>query len=126
MTSDQEARAAFEALKPCPFCGHVGLDFSEGSTFRWIVASCGGCGATTGETRIQTIGEGTCDEWMDQAKRDAIAAWNRRQSGPVLGYATHHDEPMLFPTREEAQQYCDDDEEPIPLVAASLEKEGSK
>lgn len=32
-------------IKPCPFCGHVGLEFSEGSTFRWIVASCGGCGA---------------------------------------------------------------------------------
>lgn len=68
---------------PCPFCGHVGLDFAEGSTFRWIVASCGGCGASLDETRIQTLGEGTKDEWMAEAKADAIAAWNRR-SDPLV------------------------------------------
>jgi hypothetical protein len=76
-----------EAIKPtpgsCPFCGHVGLDFAEGSTFRWIVASCGGCGASLAETRIQTLGEGTKDEWMAEAKADAIAAWNRR-SDPLV------------------------------------------
>ena len=65
-------------IKPCPFCGHVGLEFSQGSTFRWIVASCGGCGATTGETRIQTLGQGTKDEWMAHAQADAVAQWNRR------------------------------------------------
>lgn len=36
----------------------------------------------------------------------------------IIGWATHHEPPMLFPTREEAMSYCDDDEEPIPLVAA--------
>lgn len=65
-------------IKPCPFCGHAGLEFSEGSTFRWIVASCGGCGATTGETRIQTLGQGTKDEWMAHAQTDATEQWNRR------------------------------------------------
>lgn len=65
-------------LQPCPFCGAVGLDFKEGSTFRWIVASCSGCGASTGETRIQTLGQGTKEEWMAEAQQDAIAAWNRR------------------------------------------------
>lgn len=64
--------------KPCPFCGHVGLDFREGSTFRWIVADCAGCGASVGETRIQTLGDGTKEEWMAEAQKDAIAAWNRR------------------------------------------------
>lgn len=44
----------------------------------------------------------------------------------VIGYATHHDEPMLFPTIEEARQFCDDDEEPIPLVALSTQKEPGK
>lgn len=68
---------------PCPFCGYVGLDFAEGSTFRWIVASCGGCGVSLAETRIQTLGEGTKDEWMAEAKADAIAAWNRR-SDPLV------------------------------------------
>ena len=33
----------------------------------------------------------------------------------LYGYATHHDQPMLFPTLAEAQQYCDDTEEPVPL-----------
>lgn len=67
-------------LKPlaCPFCGHVGLDFAEGSTFRWIVGSCGGCAATRGETRIQTLGQGTKEEWVAVAQADAIAEWNRR------------------------------------------------
>lgn len=32
-------------LKPCPFCGETGLDFDEGSTFRWLLPSCKGCGA---------------------------------------------------------------------------------
>jgi hypothetical protein len=38
----------------------------------------------------------------------------------IYGYATHHDEPMLFPTREEAALHCDDDEEPIALVAHGI------
>jgi hypothetical protein len=35
----------------------------------------------------------------------------------VVAWATHHEPPMLFPTRGEALQYCDDDEAPIALVA---------
>lgn len=75
---------------PCPFCGHVGLEFKEGSTFRWIIAECGGCGASRGETRIQTFGEGTRDEWMADVQADAIQEWNTRailaaaRSQPVL------------------------------------------
>lgn len=58
--------------KPCPFCGHTGLDFSEeGSTYRWASASCGGCGATTGEVRKR-------DGWHE----DAIAEWNTRTPPP--------------------------------------------
>jgi hypothetical protein len=60
--------ADFPVPLPCPFCGYVGLDFSEqGSTFRWGTASCEGCGATVGETRKH-------EDWH----RDAINAWNRR------------------------------------------------
>lgn len=36
----------------------------------------------------------------------------------ILGWATHHDEPMLFPTRKEAVLYCEDDEEPRPLYTS--------
>lgn len=67
-------------IKPCPFCGHVGLDFSVGSTYRWRVAECSGCGATTGEERIQTLGDGDPEAWEENAKQRLIAAWNRRTS----------------------------------------------
>lgn len=35
-----------------------------------------------------------------------------------FAWATHHDEPMLYPTFAEAAAYCDDDEPPIPLYTA--------
>lgn len=37
----------------------------------------------------------------------------------VVGFATHHDEPMLFPSRSEAAMYCDDEEEPVALIRLS-------
>jgi hypothetical protein len=66
-----------ERLLPCPFCGHVGLDFSEGSTFRWLAYWCGNCGIG-GEMRMQTLGEGTREEWRAAAERDARDTWNAR------------------------------------------------
>ncbi len=42
-----------------------------------------------------------------------------------FAFATHHDEPMLFLTREEAALYCDDDEEPTPLFASAQSSPGS-
>lgn len=44
------------------------------------------------------------------------------EESPIIGYATHHEEPMLFPTKEEALQYCDFEEEPIALYAAPQAK----
>lgn len=73
-------------LLPCPWCGHVGLDFSEGSTFRWRIAECANCGASTGEERIQTLGEGTREEWEANVRERLIAAWNRR--APPVGHLT--------------------------------------
>jgi transcription elongation factor Elf1 len=55
----------------CPFCGHVGLSFDDGSTHRWGVASCEACGASAGETRREYPDKG---EWHS----DAIEQWNRR------------------------------------------------
>jgi predicted nucleic acid-binding Zn-ribbon protein len=66
-----------DAPLPCPFCGHVGLDFQEGSTFRWLEYSCGGCG-TSNETRVQTLGEGAQQQWRERAERDAVVEWNTR------------------------------------------------
>lgn len=72
-----------EQLRPCPFCGHVGLEIGEGSTFRWLSYSCGGCGIGS-EVRVQTSGEGSPVEWREKAKTDAIETWNTRaQAGPA-------------------------------------------
>ena len=72
---------------PCPFCGHVGLSFREGSSFRWLLAECGSCGASCGETRIQTTGNGNPREWADAAKADAVKQWNER--APATAPAGH-------------------------------------
>lgn len=68
---------------PCPFCGHVGLSFDEGSTFRWLAYSCSGCGMGN-ETRVQTLGEGTPEQWLAQAELEAIKEWNTRTPTPDL------------------------------------------
>ncbi len=60
---------------PCPFCGHVGLDFADGETYRWGVASCGWCGASCGDIRREYPDLG---EWHTEA----IAEWNRRSPAP--------------------------------------------
>ena len=60
---------------PCPFCGHIGLDFADGETYRWGVASCGGCGASCGDVRREYPDKG---EWHSEA----IAEWNRRYTRP--------------------------------------------
>lgn len=75
MSTDTQDRE----LLPCPFCGHVGLDFSLGSTFRWLAYSCAGCGMGS-ETRVQTMGDGTPEQWDAQARADAVAEWNTRFS----------------------------------------------
>ena len=80
-----------QAIAPCPFCGHVGLEFREGSTFRWLIADCGGCGCSLGETRIQTLGEGTKEEWMAQAQSDAIEVWNTRKPAPDCRTCDYHE-----------------------------------
>ena len=63
---------------PCPFCGHAGpLDFQDGSTYRWGVASCASCGASAGETRREYPDTG---DWH----KDAIAQWNSRAPAAPL------------------------------------------
>lgn len=65
-------------LLPCPFCGHAEVTVHEGSTFRWRYAACDNCGAQSCEIRIQTLGDGTKEEWEEQARIDAITEWNTR------------------------------------------------
>lgn len=57
-------------IEPCPFCGHVGLDFSDGSTYRWGLVSCGGCG-TSMEVRRS---------YPDDFKwhKEGVELWNTR------------------------------------------------
>lgn len=51
--------------------------------------------------------------------RDGLAA-QPAAAQEAVAWMTHHDEPMLFPTREEAADYCDEDEQPIALYAAPV------
>lgn len=69
--------------KPCPFCGSAKVSVHEGDTFRWRYAACDECGAQAGEVRIQTMGEGTREDWEAAAREEAIAEWNRRPGDPV-------------------------------------------
>lgn len=62
----------------CPFCGHTDVQVVEGSTFRWRVAACENCGARAGEVRIQTLGEGTLEQWEIAARESALVEWNTR------------------------------------------------
>ena len=70
--------------------------------------------------------EGPLHNGQIEDVRKASGAWVPLFAGaaPVsaepVAWMTHHDEPMLFPTDEEARSYCDDDEQPIPLYAAPV------
>ncbi len=63
---------------PCPFCGGTEVSVVEGSTFRWSVAECDGCGARCGEIRVNTTSAMSWNERAAAAKADAIDEWNRR------------------------------------------------
>jgi Lar family restriction alleviation protein len=67
-------------VRPCPFCGCVGVTVYEGSTFRWRYAACDSCGAQAPEIRAQTLGAGTPDEWESAAQARAIDEWNTRDT----------------------------------------------
>ena len=88
---------------PCPFCGHVGLDFREGSTYRWLLPECHGCGAGCGETRIQTMGQGTREEWFEQARQDAIKTWNTRAAPQQAEPVAQPVQPAPQPPKEPRQ-----------------------
>jgi transcription elongation factor Elf1 len=64
---------------PCPFCGCAEVTVQQGSTFRWLIAACQGCGAQSGEVRVQTMGAGTPSEWADAGEALTIAEWNKRK-----------------------------------------------
>jgi len=61
-------------------------------------------------------------ENMQAFARAAVLADRAARAKAVISWATHHDEPMLFPTRAEALQYCDEGEPPIALVAAPTQE----
>lgn len=65
-------------IKPCPFCGATNISVIEGDTFRWRLARCNECEAQAPMVRIQTMGDGTPDEWEEKAKIGAIESWNTR------------------------------------------------
>ena len=61
---------------------------------------------------------------IDKLGLDGLGGASVRVEPAVVGldpvaFMTHHDDPMLFPTWDEAVQYCDDDESPISLFHAT-------
>jgi transcription elongation factor Elf1 len=64
--------------KPCPFCGNETISVVEGSSYRWRVAECGGCGARAGEVRINTLAEDKAQALADVVIR-AVSEWNDRK-----------------------------------------------
>jgi hypothetical protein len=69
---------------PCPFCGGTGGSVQEGSTFRWRAYMCD-CGVVGPEVRIQTMGEGTREQWEIAGREAAIKEWNTRATSTVTG-----------------------------------------
>jgi Lar family restriction alleviation protein len=69
-------------IKPCPFCGGNKISTRQGSTFRWRLAQCDECGATSGEVRRGgDLGDLTDEEWEAPAVADALKRWNERAEG---------------------------------------------
>ena len=66
---------------PCPFCGGTDIIVMDGSTFRWVVATCG-CGAACGEVRVQTTGMPR-EVALAEAKQRAIVEWNTRSNAEI-------------------------------------------
>ena len=88
---------------PCPFCGGTEVVLREGSTFRWRMIGCTECGAQAGEVRVQTLGDGTPEEWEADAASRAIEEWNGR--APVV--LPPHDDPTSDPwLHEYAERYA--------------------
>jgi Restriction alleviation protein Lar len=70
-----EKQEPVDGVRPCPFCGDSNLGFEDGSTYRWGVAYCAGCGASAGETRREYPDKG---KWHEEA----IKQWNTRVAPP--------------------------------------------
>lgn len=81
-TSSDSENSVMELTEvpPCPFCGGVKVSVREGSTFRWIVASCDECGASAGEVRRDTEHHRSDSSFTinDADKELAMQAWRNR------------------------------------------------
>lgn len=85
MSDSNRSTEGLPAALPCPFCGGTNVSPTEGPTFRWMAAQCAECGATCGEVRVQTMGNGTPETWDAKAKVNAIMEWNKRSPGGASG-----------------------------------------
>lgn len=64
------------------------------------------------------ISESVDGEWIRYADHCEAMKRMAGEGAEPIAWMTHHDEPMIFPTRSEAEQHCDDGEQPISLYAA--------
>lgn len=119
MTDQQKVQ-----LLPCPWCGRALVEYRNRMN---PYARCETAGCFMHRCPVVNL-----DYALD------IEAWNTRQAAiahassatvkenltvgedDAVAWMTHHEPPMLFPTREEAAAYCADDEQPLPLYTHPL------
>ena len=84
-----------------------------------LVESCRKCRHSVGRQSCALTGRDFIDagipDWCPLPVYRVTAQAAPAPAAAPMAFATHHDEPMLFPTAAEAGQYCADDERPIPL-----------
>jgi transcription elongation factor Elf1 len=68
--------------KACPFCGSHDVKTLPGSSLRFMVAECQGCGAQGPEVRIHDATDPS-DKWHKEtlARLQAMAEWSYRIGG---------------------------------------------
>lgn len=77
-THAAQAEKGVDVLLPCPFCGSSeGIEIHEGSTFRWRIGYCLGCGASAGEIRHNTLATNQVEAEAESHIR-VREAWNTR------------------------------------------------
>jgi len=64
-------------VKPCPFCGSIGVEMHDGETYRWRIVACLECSASI-EVRYCTFGDATIEELERQTFERGLETWNTR------------------------------------------------
>lgn len=64
-------------VKPCPFCGSVGVEMYDGVTCHWRIVACIECSVSI-EVRSCTFGDATNEELERRTFERGLETWNTR------------------------------------------------